>query len=66
MLVNVSTQPYEGGTFNIFTNGPYVVNEFSKPGDILIIRSFLNHMVLPVTKGVRKTLAIFLEGPVFK
>lgn len=66
LLINLSTQPYEGGTFNIFTNGPYVVNEFTRGGDVLVFRSYLNHMVLPVTKGVRKTLAIFLEGPVLK
>ena len=31
MLVNVSTQPYEGGTFNIFTNGETVFHKIFDP-----------------------------------
>ena len=66
VLLNVSTQPYKGGTFNIFANEPCLINEFNAPGDILILRSYINHLVMPVTSGERKTLALFMEGPLFK
>ena len=51
---------------NIFANEPCLINEFNAPGDILILRSYINHLVMPVTSGERKTLALFMEGPLFK
>jgi predicted 2-oxoglutarate/Fe(II)-dependent dioxygenase YbiX len=65
-LINVSEKPYKGGTLNLFSSGPYVVNEFSSPGDMIIFRSYINHMVMPVESGERKTIALFMEGPLFK
>tara|TARA_R100001015_G_C4600950_1_gene155884 strand:- start:588 stop:1160 length:573 start_codon:yes stop_codon:yes gene_type:complete len=65
-LINISTQKYEGGDFHIFNGGSYAVSEFSDPGDILVLKSYLNHKVMPVVTGERKTLALFFQGPSFK
>ena len=68
-LINLSTSKYEGGEFEIFnssTSGNYTVNEFSEGGDVILIKSNSYHRVMPVTKGNRKTLTIFFEGPRFR
>jgi PKHD-type hydroxylase len=57
-----SPQDYEGGEFEFFG--------IAKPGDtfagrgsMLIFPSFLQHRVLPVTRGVRRSLVTWVEGP---
>jgi hypothetical protein len=62
VLVNLSEENYEGGNFLIFDGGVRKI-DFFKPGTLLIIKSYLNHKVEPVTKGIRKTLTIFRNGP---
>lgn len=66
LLINFSTQKYEGGQFHLFENDEKVVEEFSNPGDVLMFKSHINHKVSPVTKGVRKSLTYFIEGPKFR
>jgi|SRR6056300_1447571 len=66
LLINISTEKYEGGDFFIFENNEKQVSEFSNPGDVIMFKSYLNHKVSPVTKGVRKSLAFFIEGPKFR
>jgi len=63
ILLNVSTENYTGGEFEIFNNNIVSVPELSKPGNMIMFRSYLHHRVLPVKTGERKTLAIFLLGP---
>ena len=41
-------------------------NELRKKGSILIFPSFVEHRVTPVTKGVRKSLVGWYEGPKFR
>jgi len=65
-LINISTEPYQGGDFCIFNGGPHIVKDFNQPGDVLILKSFVNHKVTPVISGVRKTLALFFYGPLFR
>jgi PKHD-type hydroxylase len=65
-LINVSTELYEGGKFEIFNTNQYEVKELNKPGNLIMFKSFLNHRVLPITKGKRRTLTIFLHGPKFR
>jgi PKHD-type hydroxylase len=60
--INLSDEEYEGGEFLLCNPVPYVVEKF-KPGTLLIFKSFLNHKVNPVTKGSRKTLTMFFNGP---
>jgi hypothetical protein len=63
VLVNLS-EFYEGGEFLLNPGSPYIVPEFTQ-GSILIFKSYINHKVNPVTKGVRKTLTLFCNGPRF-
>jgi PKHD-type hydroxylase len=60
---------YEGGEFKI--GDPYVNKAFlndnkdvlKKRGTGIVFPSFLAHKVSPVTKGVRKSLVVWFEGP---
>jgi PKHD-type hydroxylase len=66
VLINLSIKKYEGGQFFIFDTNELEVKELNSPGSVIMFRSFYNHKVMPVTKGERRTLAIFLKGPKFK
>jgi len=62
----LSEKKYEGGEFQIFeSENPETIFNFSKGGDMLLLKSSILHRVNPVTKGIRKSLTIFLEGPKF-
>jgi len=52
---------YEGGDFE-FENAPLPENAKTK-GSVIVFPSYLMHRVTPVTKGVRKTLVAWFEGP---
>ena len=65
LLVNTSEDPYEGGQFKIFNNGEYEVKELNKSGNAILMKSNLNHKVASVTKGVRRSIALFFYGPKF-
>lgn len=53
---------YEGGSFEFFgVQNPG--ENFCKRGSILVFPSFLEHRVLPVTKGLRRSLVSWVEGP---
>jgi predicted 2-oxoglutarate/Fe(II)-dependent dioxygenase YbiX len=64
ILVNLS-EKYEGGELQFFQGNQYTVKDFT-PGTLLLFKSYINHRVTPVTKGVRKTLALFCSGPKFR
>ena len=67
LLINLSTEPYEGGEFQTFVNGGATSHPtFDKPGSAIMFKSQLNHRVLPVTSGTRKSLTIFIYGPKFQ
>ena len=67
LLINLSTEPYKGGEFQIYPySAPVDIFEFSKPGSAFMFKSFVSHRVKPVTSGMRKTLSIFMDGPKFK
>ena len=40
--------------------------DFDKPGSAIMFKSHLNHRVLPVTSGTRKSLTMFIFGPKFQ
>jgi predicted 2-oxoglutarate/Fe(II)-dependent dioxygenase YbiX len=42
------------------------IKELNNSGNTIMFKSAINHKVTPVTKGERRTLAIFLYGPAFK
>jgi len=53
---------YEGGAFEFF--GLQCPGQaFAGRGSLLIFPSYLQHRVLPVTKGVRRSLVTWIEGP---
>jgi PKHD-type hydroxylase len=64
-LILSDSQSYEGGKFTMKLGE----NEFEveqKRGRILFFPSFLLHKVHPVTKGVRKSIVAWVEGPKFR
>lgn len=56
---------YDGGDLEIFTGNQSTILE-KKKGIIHAFPSFVMHRVTPVTRGVRKTLVIWVAGPKFK
>jgi hypothetical protein len=66
ILINLSLMNYEGGQFELFNGGNYEIEKINKPGNAIMFKSHINHRVLPVTKGERRTLTIFLYGPKFR
>ena len=65
-ILNIGTDEYEGGNFEMFLNTPTVIEEISTPGSMLVFPSFLYHRVTPVTKGKRKTISRWVNGPTIK
>ena len=55
-------EEYEGGQFE-FLDCPDPGDSFRPQGSILLFPSFLQHRVLPVTKGLRRSLVTWVEGP---
>jgi PKHD-type hydroxylase len=65
VIVNLSTDIYEGGEFEMFTEGARRIFEIDTPGTVLIFPSWIPHRVKPVTKGIRRTLSMWRCGPKF-
>ena len=53
---------YEGGNFE-FGECQTPQQEMKTKGTVLVFPSYLRHKVSPVTKGVRKSLVAWFEGP---
>ena len=53
---------YEGGSFEFF-GIQHPGATFLPRGSMLIFPSFLQHRVLPVTRGIRRSLVSWVEGP---
>ena len=66
LLVNLSTEPYEGGEFQTYIYSETGHPDFDKPGSAIMFKSHFNHRVLPVTSGTRKSLSMFIHGPKFR
>lgn len=56
---------YEGGELQLLNSANPITIE-KKKGHIVAFPSYLLHRVTPVTKGVRKSLVIWVAGPPFK
>ena len=66
LLINLSTEPFTGGEFQIFpSDGAVDIPMLSEPGSAFMFKSHINHRVKPVTSGTRKTLTMFIYGPRF-
>ncbi len=56
---------YEGGDFEMYDlsqNSPDK-EEIRQQGTAIFLPSFISHAALPVTKGTRHSLAVWMEGP---
>lgn len=59
---------YEGGDFQLGSEVSQLPDpaKVRKQGTVLIFPSFVNHRVIPVTKGVRHSMVAWFQGPKFK
>ena len=66
-LVNMSTEKYKGGL--LFLSGMRKIDsdnfnkEFGQPGAAVIFTSYRQHKVTPITKGTRRTISYWVQGP---
>lgn len=65
-ILNIGTEEYEGGDFELFLNQPTVIKELHSPGSMLVFPSWIYHRVTPVTKGTRTTISRWVNGPTIK
>jgi PKHD-type hydroxylase len=66
LLLNAPGQDFEGGEFQLNTGsegGAMTVE--SRKGRIIAFPSWVIHRVTPVTKGVRRSLVVWVVGPKF-
>ena len=66
LLVNLSTEPYEGGEFQTYIHTEESHTVFDKPGSAIMIKSPILHRVKPIISGTRKSLVMFINGPKFR
>ena len=69
MTIQLSdSNEYEGGDFVLRDDIQIFLTkeELRKKGTVLVFPSFLNHSVQPVTKGIRKSLVTWIEGPAWR
>ena len=65
-MINLSEEYYEGGELIMFTAGKFrEIGGFSSPGSSILFKSWIPHKVTPVTKGIRKTISLWISGPRF-
>ena len=57
---------YEGGELQIQTSFTVPVSVEKEKGMVVVFPSYLLHQVTPVTKGTRRTLVLWVDGPPFK
>lgn len=58
---------YEGGDFEIDPQYQALpAEEIRTKGAVIVFPSFIRHRVTPVTKGVRRSLVCWVEGPKFR
>lgn len=57
---------YEGGEFSFLETQNPVSEQMKARGSILCFPSYLQHQVSPVTKGVRKSVVAWFEGPTWR
>lgn len=63
------SKDYEGGDFifdNAFVNAKPDKRLLKQKGSVLVFPSFITHRVEPVTKGIRKSLVAWIDGPCWK
>jgi PKHD-type hydroxylase len=67
LLLNEPGVDFEGGDFEINKGSPTEIDTVPlKKGMLIVFPSFLIHRVAPVTKGTRKSIVIWVQGPKFR
>ena len=61
-----NTDEFEGGNLEFNLGEGEVIIAPQNKGSVTIFPSFLLHRVTPITKGIRKVLVGFVEGPPYK
>ena len=56
---------YEGGELQIQTGNTTPITVEKEKGTVIIFPSYLMHQVAPVTKGIRRSLVLWIDGPPF-
>ena len=59
-ILNLSEEQYEGGDFYLVINKEKII---INPGDGICFTSLIAHKVTPITKGERRTLTYWAQGP---
>lgn len=59
-------EDYEGGELQLQTGGENHISIIKKKGAITLFPSYLTHRVTPVTKGIRKSLVLWVGGSTFR
>jgi PKHD-type hydroxylase len=57
---------YEGGELQIQTGSESYISILKKKGAVTLFPSYMRHRVTPVTKGVRKSLVLWVGGSTFR
>ncbi len=65
VILNEQGVDYEGGDFQILI-GPKAITCDQTKGTVLLFPSWVLHRVAPVTKGVRKSIVVWVTGPKFR
>lgn len=68
-LILSDPSEYEGGEFYIQTGSPdedKLLKMDQVKGRVLAFPSFMIHKVAPVTKGIRRSIVVWVDGPKFK
>ena len=65
-LILSDSKSYEGGEFKIMLSEAGENEIEQKRGRIILFPSFFLHKVCPVTKGIRKSIVAWVEGPKFR
>jgi len=66
VIVNASTEPYEGGRLELFITGVEHIIELDKPGMMIAFPADIAHRVTPVTEGTRTSISYWITGPKFR
>ena len=61
------SRDYEGGDFEFDPQHPQLpADQIRTKGSVIVFPSFLTHRVTPVTKGERRSLVSWIQGPKFR
>lgn len=67
LLMLSDESEYEGGEFEFEIDRKNIpMPQLKKKGSIIVFPSFWNHRVKEVTRGVRRTLVAWVDGPSFR